>query len=643
MFALAGPNVAHTDAAETKVVKLQPMRSLPMVSQRAKTDGPAKFVDAAKGNDASDGSEQKPWKTLGHAMLHVAPGETLYLRGGVFYETATFAIKAKADAPITVRSYPGEMAIVDAGLRAFLENPAQAWEPVTGGHADEYRSTATYTHGGNFGNFAESMVPLHRNLTMADLRSTNEFYRDELGNRGDDPIGIYCGPGVIRDPLSGRIHVRLSHTQLAGLGDNAYRGETDPRKVPLVIAGHDYALVVAGATHVRFQDIVFRGAARSTVHVTRDEEDISQDSEHVTFDGCSLYGSGSALRVNHTRNFRLTNCALRGHSAPWLSRFTNKNRAHAGYLAVLEGSDFEVDHCELTDHHDCIQIHGVDGLKLHHNRIDNFDDDGIEPGQKKASGVTLVYQNVITRCLGTFTAHGEPTVVESTPGSGMYVFRNIVDLRRGVYKSPPHAIDPTGAYLNYPSIGVLTDHGSPTQPPYYVYHNTFLMPIGAFRGYYGFAWASHLRGTTRRVFNNVFVQVQGLPGMNFTGATPDDDLIADGNLAWCVEAGPSLAGSDVLAKFRASPLFAASKKRYPPGWCASDVFADPRFLAFDPAAKAEEDFRLEAKSPAIDAGVAIPQEWPDVLREVDAGRPDIGALPLGVGPLRVGIVRPAAK
>jgi len=169
----------------------------------------------------------------------------------------------------------------------------------------------------------------------------------------------------------------------------------------------------------------------------------------------------------------MTNCALRGHSAPWLSRFTNKNRAHAGYLAVVEGRDFEIDHCEFTDHHDCLQLYGVDGMKFHHNLVDNFDDDGIEPGPKKVRGTSLIYQNVITRCLGTFTAHGMPTVVAAEPGSGMYVFRNIVDLRRGTYKSPPQAADPSGAYLDHPSIGVLTDHGSPTQPPYYVYQNTF--------------------------------------------------------------------------------------------------------------------------------------------------------------------------
>ena len=35
------------------------------------------------------------------------------------------------------------------------------------------------------------------------------------------------------------------------------------------------------------------------------------------------------------------------------------------------------------------------------------------------------------------------------------------------------------------------------------------------------------------------------------------------------------------------------------------------------------------KVAAIDAGVEIPAEWPDPLRKMDKGKPDIGALPLG--------------
>jgi hypothetical protein len=62
---------------------------------------------------------------------------------------------------------------------------------------------------------------------------------------------------------------------------------------------------------------------------------------------------------------------------------------------------------------------------------------------------------------------------------------------------------------------------------------------------------------------------------------------------------------------------------------ASDQFADPKFLAASlrdwtkPA-----DVRLDSESPAVNAGEPLPDDWPDPLREADAGKPDIGALPL---------------
>jgi hypothetical protein len=614
-------------AGQAKFASHPPLRSLPAASTRPLARGPACFVDAAKGDDKQDGSQGKPWKTLAHAISNLQPGDTLYLRGGTYYESVVVALAGTAEKPITIRAFPGELAILDAGLREFVEDPATAWEPAPGGTEAEYRSTKAYRAGGGFGNFADSMIPFHRYMNFADLRSRNELYLPELNNRQDDPRGIYCGPGVRRDPQTGRIHVRLAHTTLAGLGKDAYRGETDARKLPLVISGHEYALRIEGARHVRIQDLVVRGAERSAVLITRDQEDISQHAEDIELDGVTLYGSGSALRASHTRRLKIVNSFLRGHSAPWHSRFTVKNRSGSGYLVVAEGSDFEIAHSELTDHHDCITFHGLDGLKFHHNLVDNFNDDGIEPGPKKERGTTLVYQNLISRTLNPFTAHAnKPTPVEAEPGSGLFVYRNVVDLRQGTYKAPPAEPDPSGAFLNTPTQLICHDHGSPIHAVYYVYHNTFLLGESAFRGYYAFTWAGHTRGTTRRVFNNLFVQAKGLPGLNLGGASADDDFQADGNLHWGVVDGPKHEG-DFFAPLRRSPLFQASKQRYAPGWGANDLFADPRFAALGESAAAS-DFRLLRGSAAIDAGVPISKEWPDPLRASDEGKPDLGALPL---------------
>ncbi|MCE9532572.1 MAG: hypothetical protein K8T89_15855, partial [Planctomycetes bacterium] len=579
---------------------------------------------------------KQPWKTLHHSLKQLKPGETLYLRGGIYYENCVLSMVGTVEKPITIRSYPGELAVIDGGLREFHEDPAHAWEPVPQGAPDEFRSTKVYTHGGGFGNFADSMVPLHRYLSLNDLRSQTEFWHSGLGKRTVDPKGIYCGPGVRRDPETGRIFVRLSHTKLLGLGKDAYGGETDPRKVPLVIAGHDYTVQIEGAKHIRLQDLVIRGGGRSAVIISEDREDITEDAEDIELDGVTLYGSDSALRTSRTKNLRVLRSVLRGHAAPWHSRSHHKYRAMGGYLAVVGGRDLEFAGCEFTDHHDCIQMYFAETIKFHHNFVDNFNDDGIELGPKKERGRMLIYQNLISRCLNPFTLHGgKANPVKNEEGSGVYICRNMVDLRQGTYKAVPAEPDPTGAFLNNHTVMVAHDHGGPTWPVYYVYHNTFIMPDSAFRGYYAFAWGSHTAGTTRRVFNNICVQVNALPGLNFSSVALNDDFEADGNLLWGVKDGPGYQG-DYFEKFRKSAAFETSKKRYSPGWGANDRFADPKFLIFPGEDKQVIDFRLHQESPAIDAGVALPKEWFDPLREFDKDKPDLGAFPLGTEPFTVG-------
>jgi hypothetical protein len=84
-------------------------------TSRAINDGPAKFVDANRGADANDGSKDAPWRSINHAIAQIAAGETLYLRGGTYYEHVYLGRVGREDAPITIRSYPGEIAIIDGG------------------------------------------------------------------------------------------------------------------------------------------------------------------------------------------------------------------------------------------------------------------------------------------------------------------------------------------------------------------------------------------------------------------------------------------------------------------------------------------------------------------------------------------------
>jgi len=64
--------------------------------------------------------------------------------------------------------------------------------------------------------------------------------------------------------------------------------------------------------------------------------------------------------------------------------------------------------------------------------------------------------------------------------------------------------------------------------------------------------------------------------------------------------------------------------------------ADPRFVRAVADLQAPNDYRLQAGSAAIDAGVELPAELPDPLHGQDKGKPDVGALPLGAEPMQAG-------
>jgi hypothetical protein len=637
------------------------MRPLPVASDRTPAAGPKWYVDAARGDDRNAGTDGAPWKTLAHSLRRLKPGDTLYLRGGTYYEKVALTRSGTAGTPITIASHPGELAVIDGGVREFLDNPGTAWEPFSGGAEGEFVSTRTFPNTDDrkvphqflpgsweplwgiegerpiaLGHFADSMVPLHGYRTAKDLRATNELWR---GKKETDDTGIYCGPGLWFNRETGRVHVRLAHHKLAGLADRAYRGETDPRKLPLVVAvgfGDD-VLRVSGVRHVRLQGLVLRGATGSPmIHV--------YGSEDVELDHLTVFGGFPGLLVNASKNVRVTHSAFRGLAAIWSSRAHMKYRGTASYQVILQNNqpvneNVEFAWCEFTDDHDFAFLRFAKDLRFHHNFVDNFNDDGLECGPKLRAHTLYVYQNRIGRCLIPLTQHEidkDESPTDHDPKAGVFVYRNVFDLRGGTYKSPPAEPDPDGSFLREEGH-LVGDHGGPTWPVLRFYHNTALRHTPVFRDYYLFGLgAQGLRNTERDVFNNVFVQTGRVPGANFGGMKQAENLREGGNLIWGMKDGPTVKG-DVFAKFRGSPLFRDSRRRYEPGWTTHDRLADPRFVRLPPDESHAADLRLTAESPAIDAGRELPSEWPDPLRSADKGLPDVGVLPHGASPRGIGV------
>ncbi len=73
----------------------------------------AEYYASPTASSHGDGSFEAPWSTLTHALEQLRAGDTLYLRGGTFYESEiSVSLRGTADSKIVIRSYPGERATI---------------------------------------------------------------------------------------------------------------------------------------------------------------------------------------------------------------------------------------------------------------------------------------------------------------------------------------------------------------------------------------------------------------------------------------------------------------------------------------------------------------------------------------------------
>ena len=76
------------------------------------------YYAATNGSSSGDGSSGRPWDivtALRGGNGKVQPGDTIWLRGGTYTGQFSSSLTGTAAAPIVVRQYPGERAIIDGG------------------------------------------------------------------------------------------------------------------------------------------------------------------------------------------------------------------------------------------------------------------------------------------------------------------------------------------------------------------------------------------------------------------------------------------------------------------------------------------------------------------------------------------------
>jgi hypothetical protein len=55
----------------------------------------------------------QPFRSIQKGVSALAPGDTLYIRGGTYIERISVRVSGSSTAPITITSYPGETVVMD--------------------------------------------------------------------------------------------------------------------------------------------------------------------------------------------------------------------------------------------------------------------------------------------------------------------------------------------------------------------------------------------------------------------------------------------------------------------------------------------------------------------------------------------------
>ena len=633
------------------------------------------FVDPRQGNDAGAGSESSPWRTINHALSQMAPGDTLRLAPGRYHEQVTISLRGGAYAPISIIGSEEGETIIDGGLPEFFESPQAAWEPL----GDElYRSTGTYRNiPGVAGSFADRNDPLLTYYLRSDLLAANQIVRYDEKTKLVD-VDLYCGPGLWLDRDSGRIYARFSHTRNNSPYVADYTGETDPRKIPLVIAPIDSTpLKLINASHVDISNVTVTGGGHDTIYI--------KDCQYVRFNRINV--RCGSFRGESSSHVKVLSSSFRGWVAPWTwrgdgslgcasgnlrdifevisgelfdashqtrsnprPRVINDGMAHGGVFGWSRGDldgpenktplmvnpdvnrQWEIAHSEFRGNHDGVYLTGRD-MHMHHCSIDDMQDDAVDfstPVKGLVDNVRFE-SNLIRRCVTAISTHNQ-----GEPDGNVYFYRNVIDLRRPMAWMRPTAEQAEGK--PHPGNGFFM-HGSDAAKAiesYYLYHNTVVGHVFS-RYFFGHGFNATLKaGATRRNFNNLFVYLDEYPMPFVSRAYEGMDLQFGHNLHWSIVQSEK---NDRIARTFFSAWsaheFSDAVAALPEGkrWASGSVMADPQFKAFDPAITAVNDYRPQPGSPAVGMAMTLPSTWPGASPHDQA----VGALPPDGEQLRVGV------
>jgi hypothetical protein len=164
----------------------------------------ATFYVATTGSDSNPGTITQPWRTIQKAFNTLTAGQLALVRGGTYTQSVVMTRAGTASAPITVRNFPGETAIIHPGGTGSMDYPVR----ITAGAA-YFRLQG----------FVIENAPLDGtvNLYVSDGQQPQPQAAHDIEIRGNE-IRDGMGTGLLVAPRTARVHLIGNSVHDNGVG-----------------------------------------------------------------------------------------------------------------------------------------------------------------------------------------------------------------------------------------------------------------------------------------------------------------------------------------------------------------------------------------------------------------------------------------
>ncbi len=484
---------------------------------KGRQNEPGEYYVSPDGSNRNDGKLNRPWRTLRYALEMLSAGDVLYLRDGTYYEhEIKIGISGSASTPITIRSYPGERAVIDGGVPYFTTTRGSEWE-IIDSNIGLYRSRRALPEEADFVRawLVDDDVQLVEYESAENLESTNYGPLNGLEQ-------FYMGPGI-QLRADGHLYLRLQYNpnDLSDPSGNLLAPtpiDTNPNNHRIAIFFSSYIFRLDGASYVHFRDLVFSHAEYIF--------DVRAGSDHNVLSGSQLnYGSRGLVIRDNVRDWEIYNCEFNNGVPDYIYWTDVKNRgedvaeAYPEFQSVaISGSlpGFLVHDNYFRDTFDGLSLQdGTTDARISDNVFARIRDDSIN--LSRGISEVEVAHNLLWHVMSGISNLGS----DAAPGD-VYIHHNVIDNSAYQRGGRPGNVRED----NWPiwTIGSpFPDHDDGNKASWWkLYNNTIVT-----RQNVGHPWApagpdSVTGNPEKYVFNNIFYMLD-------EGVIYRDDLISSGS------------------------------------------------------------------------------------------------------------------